>query len=40
MQTTYPQAEIVIHSQLCASFDPQIHQKALDVMKGLQMEVV
>ena len=40
MHTTYPQAEIVIHSQLCASFDPQMHQKALDVMKGLQMEVI
>ena len=39
LQTAFPQAEITIDSALCASFDDEMHQKALDVMAGLQMHI-
>jgi len=35
-----PEAEIIIDSSLTASFDPDLHQKALDVMKGLQITIL
>ncbi len=35
-----PEAEIVIRKDLVLSFDQDLHQKALDVMTGLQMRVV
>ncbi len=35
-----PEAEIIIDSKLTASFDPDLHQKALDVMKGLQITIL
>ncbi len=34
------EAEIVIDASLTASFDPKLHQAALDLMKGLQMRVI
>ena len=34
-----PEAEIVIDAQCTASFDPALHEKALDVMEALQMTV-
>lgn len=40
LQTRYPNAKIIIESSLCASFDSVLHQKALDVMAGLQMEII
>lgn len=40
LQTLYPDARITIVSGLCASFDPDLHSKALDVMRSLQMEIV
>lgn len=35
-----PEAEIIIDSRLVASFSDELHQKALDVMKGLQMTIL
>lgn len=40
IQARFPNAKITVDSTLCASPDPSLHQKALDVMAGLQMEVV
>ncbi|MEG0753874.1 MAG: isochorismatase family cysteine hydrolase [Angelakisella sp.] len=39
LQTCFPNANIIIESNLCASFNEELHQKALDVMVGLQMQV-
>ena len=39
-QARYPQAQIVVDSSLCASFDPILHEKTLDVLKGLQVKVI
>ncbi len=35
-----PEAEIVVNSQLCASFDEALHTAALDVMKNMQMTII
>ena len=35
-----PEAEIIIDSNLTASADADLHQKALDVMKGLQITIL
>ena len=40
LQTAFPNAEVVIDSRLCGSFDPILHGKALDVMEGMQMKVL
>lgn len=40
LQTQYPQAELIINSALCGGPDGELHQKALDVMRGLQMQVI
>ena len=40
LQTAFPNAEIAVDSRLCASFDPILHGKALDVMAGMQMEIL
>lgn len=40
LQTQYRNAEIVVNSSLCGSFDLELHQKALDVMAGMQIVVV
>lgn len=34
-----PNAEIIVNSALTASFDNELHNKALDVMRGLQITV-
>ena len=39
-QTVKPNADIIIDASCCASFDPKLHEYALDVMTGLQMQVV
>ena len=39
-QNLFTRSEIIIHSDCCASNDPEMHQKALDIMKGLQMQVI
>lgn len=40
LQTQYPNAEITVDASLCAGFDQELHQKALDVMASLQMNIV
>lgn len=35
-----PEALIIIDSALCASFSDELHEKTLDVMRGLQMKVI
>lgn len=39
-QNLFTRSEIIIHSDACASNDPEMHQKALDIMRGLQMQVI
>ena len=39
-QNLFTKSEIIIHSDACASNDPEMHQKALDIMRGLQMQVI
>jgi nicotinamidase-related amidase len=40
LQSRYPQACIVVDARLTASFDPDLHEKTLDVLAGLQAEVL
>ena len=40
MQAQWPEARITIDAALCRSFDPVMHDKALDVMESLQMSVI
>ena len=39
-QAQYRNADIIVDGRLCASFDDSLHDKALDVMEGLQVRVV
>lgn len=39
-QTQYRNAEVIVDASLCASFDDALHEKALDVMEGLQVKVI
>lgn len=34
-----PEAEIIIHDHLCASFDNHLHDQAIDVMRSMQMTI-
>lgn len=40
LQSHYPNAQIVVDANLTASFDPDLHEKTLDVLAGLQAEVL
>lgn len=40
LQSAFPNAEITIDASLCLSFDSALHEKALDVMEGMQMHVM
>ena len=35
-----PEAEIIVDSKLTASFDPKLHQAAMDVLGGVQVKVL
>ncbi len=35
----FPSSEIIINKRLCLSSDPVLHEKALDIMKSLNMKV-
>lgn len=35
-----PEAKIVVDSSLTDSFDPELHSKVLDVLRGLQVQVI
>lgn len=39
-QSQYRNADIVVDASLCASFDDSLHEKALDVIVGLQGKVI
>lgn len=40
LQSQYRNAEIVVDASLCASFDDDLHKKALDVIESLQVKVI
>jgi nicotinamidase-related amidase len=40
LQSNTKFAEIIVDASCCKSFDPALHEKALDVMEGLQMKVI
>lgn len=40
LQNRFPENEIIIDASCCASFDRDKHEKALDIMQGLQMQVI
>ena len=40
LQSLYPQARIAVDARLTDSFDPVLHEKTLDVLAGLQAEIL
>ena len=40
LQAQWPEAQITVDAALCRSFDPVLHEKALDATQGLQMTVI
>jgi len=40
LQAAWPEAQIIVDASLCASFDPALHEKTLDVMQGMQVQVI
>lgn len=40
LQAQWPEAQITVDAALCRGFDPALHEKALDVMESLQMQVI
>ena len=40
LQSRYPLAQIVVDARLTASFDPDLHEKTLDVLAGVQAEIL
>ena len=40
LQSRYPEASISVDALCTASFDPALHQKVLDVLEGLQVQVL
>jgi len=39
-QARFPWAQIIVDASLCDSFDKVLHNKALDVMEGMQIKVI
>ena len=39
LKSRYPEAKIIVDSTLTASFDPSLHDAALRVLRGIQVEV-
>ncbi len=39
VKAALPEAEILVDARLTSSFDPALHEKALDVLEGLQVTV-
>ena len=40
LQSQYINADISVDASLCASFDENLHEKALDVIESLQVKVI
>lgn len=39
-QARYPEAQIIVHRKLCASFDSELHEKTMAILEGIQVKVV
>lgn len=39
-KTALPEADVSVNAALCASGDPALHQKALDVMASFQIDII
>lgn len=39
-QAKYPNAQMIVHANLVDSFDKELHNKTLDVLRGMQVEVI
>ncbi len=40
VKSALPEAQVQVDCACTASFDPELHEKALDVMKGLQIKLI
>ena len=40
IQNMFPDSTIVVNSKLCTSNDKKLHENALEIMRGLKMEVI
>lgn len=40
LQAQWPEVQITVDASLCGSFDPDLHEKTLDVLAGLQMHII
>ena len=40
LKAQYRNADIIVDASLCASYDEVLHEKALDVMEGLQAKII
>lgn len=40
LQTIYPEAKITVDASLTGSFDKEMNKKALDIMRGLQVNII
>lgn len=40
LQAAWPQAQIIVDASLCASFNPEMHEKTLDVLESMQVNVI
>lgn len=39
-QAKFPNAQMIVNRNLCDSFDKSMHEKAIDVMRGMQVQIV
>lgn len=39
-QSAFPNAQMIVDASLCASFDDEMHEKALDVMESMQVKII
>lgn len=39
-QSQYRNADIIVDASLCSSFDEELHKKTLEVMEGLQINII
>lgn len=39
-QAKYPNAQIIVNPNLCDSFDKEMHAKAIDIMRSMQVQIV
>lgn len=40
MRCSFPFTKVIVDASCCRSFDPELHEKALDVMSGLLIDVI